>query len=224
MSFYVTRRIRQPADVIPALVQGELHWRRGYAAYELARAWVGGGGIPPAVRAVLEQAPEYREAALIEAFFERETEFRPDGDPGQTDILALIKAAAGHAVMGIEGKLDETLGPLASERQAAAGDGGTARLDELCGALRLEPGKAAGLRWRLLEKTAALLREARTYHVENAVLLVHSFNSGGAWFDDFRAFAEAMGAACTAVHTISPAVQRDGIGLRLGWVADRPEA
>lgn len=88
-------------------------------------------------RAVLDQAAEYRDARLIEGFFERETRLRSKGRPSQTDLLAFINSPSGYAVLGIEVKVNETLGPLVSEWLAKPTTGKHGRLRVLCSTLGL---------------------------------------------------------------------------------------
>lgn len=77
--FYHASDIRRPKDIIPHLGKGERHWKAGRSAYELAHSWVTAAGIPDSVRAVLDEAQEFRDAELIEAFFEKETEIGTQG-------------------------------------------------------------------------------------------------------------------------------------------------
>lgn len=222
MSFYVASPVSKPSDIIPALAKGEAHWRKGYSAYELAQSWVNAGGIPVPVQQVTDQAAEYQGAHLIEGFFERETQLRSKGRPSQTDLLALIKSASGYAVLGIEGKVNETLGPLVQEWLVDASPGKLTRLEILCGTLGLDRESVGHLRYQLLHRTCAAIYEAQGYAVDHAAMLVHSFSTNHAWFDDFRAFTDALGVPVDAVNRISDPIEREGIKLRLGWVSDQP--
>lgn len=221
MSFHISTPVHNPKDVIPALAEGERHWRKGYSAWELAHSWVCAGGIPGPVARVLGQAPEYVGATLVEGFFERRTALRSRGADSQTDLLALLRLADGHAVLGIEGKVNEPFGPLVGDWLAAGGDGRKVRLAVLCRALGLAESEVDHLRYQLLHRTCAAIFEAQGYQVPSAALLVHSFSSRHAWFEDFRSFTEALGASCEATGTISKPIRCEGIDLRLGWVADQ---
>src|SRR5690349_5294781 len=109
--------MRAPEDVIPHLGKGALHWKEGRSAKLLADAWFSAGGLPASVRAVIEQAPEYKDVVMLEGWLERATELPwGRGNPTQTDLLALLRRADGtQAVLGIEAKVDETLGPIVGE-------------------------------------------------------------------------------------------------------------
>lgn len=82
--------MRQPEDVIPHLGK-PIHWKEGRSAKSLADSWFSANDIPREVRAVLDQAPEYRKATLVDAFLERCTSLE-DGRPtaSQTDLLAIL--------------------------------------------------------------------------------------------------------------------------------------
>ena len=94
--FFYLKEIRQPTDVIEHLAKGKRDWRKGYSAYELAHSWVNADGIPRSVRTVLDTAPRFANAELIEGFFEREIDLRTAGHPSQTDLMALIKSPGGY--------------------------------------------------------------------------------------------------------------------------------
>ena len=212
--------IKRPEDIIPHLAKQERHWKKGYSAYELAYSWVGAKGIPNPVVAVLHQAEEFLGMELIEGFFEKETDLRSRGRPSQTDLLALIGDGEGFAVLGIEGKVDESFGPLVSEWLVDASANKRARLSVLQETMGLADHDVSNLRYQLLHRTAAAVYEAQRYKIRRAVMLVHSFSDGHSWFDDFRAFADAIGTPVSGTNELSAKVGAEGISLRLGWVAD----
>lgn len=219
---FVSRPVTEPTDIIPFLGKGEAHWRKGYSAYELAHSWVNAGGIPDSVRAVLDQAAEYRDARLIEGCFEWETQLRSKGRPSQTDLLAFIKSPSGYAVLGVEGKVNETLGPLVDEWMAKPTPGKHERLNVLCSTLGLEPDAVGHLRYQLLHRTCAAIYEAKAYAVNRTAMLMHSFSTAHAWFDDLRVFSEAPGASVPDVNLLSDTIVLEDITVRQGWVADAP--
>ena len=212
--------IKRPEDIIPHLAKQERRWKKGYSAYELAYSWVGAKGIPNPVVAVLHQAEEFLGMELIEGFFEKETDLRSRGRPSQTDLLALIGDGEGFAVLGIEGKVDEPFGLLVSEWLVDASANKRARLSVLQETMGLADHDVSNLRYQLLHRTASAVYEAQRYKIRRAVMLVHSFSDGHSWFDDFRAFADAIGTPVSGTNELSAKVGVEGISLRLGWVAD----
>jgi hypothetical protein len=213
--------IARPEDVIPHLAKGTGDWKKGYSAYELAHSWVAANGVPQSVRAVLDSDPTFRGAQSIEGFFERKVDLGTPGRPSQTDLLLFVKLRNGYGVIAIEGKVEEPFGPLVADWNDGS-CGRVHRLAHLCETLRLAPDDVSHLRYQLLHRTASAIYEARRYHCEQAVMLVHSFSRTSASFDDFADFAAAMGLPPVQPDQISPPKACEGVHLRLAWVADLP--
>src|SRR5947209_2920683 len=94
--------LRTPEDVIPHLAQPDLHWKEGYSAQELAIAWASTPTIiPPAVRRVLDAAPEYAHAELIDGFFEREVELGDGRRNSQTDLMVVAGIGQKLAIIAV---------------------------------------------------------------------------------------------------------------------------
>lgn len=235
--------IKRPEEIIPRLGKGERHWKKGRSAYELATTWMQAGDIPPAVRSVLQQAAGWQQIELIDGIFERETDLPGRGWPSQTDLLAIVKTASANAILGVEGKVDETFGPLvdqwlANARAEAAPATGKApapdnsnrrrRLESLCASLQIDPRLAGRLYYQLVHRTCAVVYEAGRLGYGRAVMLVHSFAAVPAspllpaGFAEFSAFAGAVGMPVARPNAISPAKLCEGIELRLAWVSDGP--
>jgi hypothetical protein len=213
--------IARPEDVIPHLAKGTGDWKKGYSAYELAHSWVAADGVPQSVRIVLDGDPTFHGAQPIEGFFERKVDLGTPGRPSQTDLLLLVKLRSGYGVIAIEGKVDESFGPVIGEWNDGS-HGRVRRLARLCETLELAPDDVSHLRYQLLHGTASAVYEARRYHCRQAVMLVHSFSPRGASFDDFAAFAAAMHLPPVRPDQMSRAKLCAGVHLRLAWVADRP--
>lgn len=222
-AFYCTRKVTEPEDIIPFLAKGQLHWRRGYSAFELATSWVRADGFPPTVRAVLDTASEYRGAEFVEGMFERETDLGTRGRPSQTDLLALVRLPVGHAVIGVEGKVEESFGPIVGEWRDDS-PGKERRLKKLCETLGLEPTGVSDLRYQLLHRCAAAIYETKRLGWRHAMMLVHSFSAAQTSFEDFLTFASAVGAKLSGPNEVSSPIPCEGIDLRLAWVADLPAA
>ncbi len=212
-----------PEEIIPRLGKGELHWKKGRSAFELASSWMLAASIPPNVRSVLDGAEEWREAILLEGVFERETELRTRGRPSQTDLLCIVGLPTGNAILGIEGKVDEPFGPRVSEWLSEDVVGGRkARLKALCASLEIDPDSTGNLFYQLFHRTCAVLYEAQRFRYEQAAMLVHSFSTSDAWLPEFMQFAEAVRMPVSGSGTISAPRMCEGISMRLGWVSDVP--
>jgi GTP pyrophosphokinase len=237
--FFHAERLGHPEDVRVHLARLS-HWRDGFSAAAIARSWIGGSGIPEPVRAVLDRSEVYRDAGLVEAFFEHETWLRTPGRASQTDVLALVATARGYAVLAVEGKRHESFGDRVTEwlradaettsaagasPEAVSGESPTRRrrLEELCTVLGLTGGAIGQLRYQLLHRTVAAVYEAERYRCGHAAVIVHSFSGEQhVGFDDFAAFARAVGAAVTREHPLSTPVVLEGCAVTFAWVKDSP--
>jgi hypothetical protein len=151
-SFHIP--IEMPEEIIPRLAKQELHWKKGRSDLELSNAWMQADGLPPSVKTVIEQAPEWRSAALLEGIFERETDLPGRGKKSQTDLLAILALKDGNAILAVEGKVDEPFGPLVDQWLAGAKDQNRSnRLAGLCATLGMDFKTAAGLPYQLLHRT-----------------------------------------------------------------------
>jgi hypothetical protein len=219
-SFFYAKEIVRPEDVIPFLAKQERHWKKNFSAYELANSWIRASGIPETVRMVLDTCAEYEAADLVEAFFERDVDLRTEGRRSQTDLLALVFAGDAYSVLAIEGKVDETFGPLVSEWRDGT-SGKEKRLSKLCDVLGLEPSQILHLRYQLLHRSVSAIYEAQRYRCERAVMLIHSFSETKSSFQDFVNFAEAMKLPIGSTGVVSEEKSCDGVRLRLAWRADQ---
>jgi hypothetical protein len=208
--FFAGKALGNPQDARAYLADPIKHWRPRYSAYELASAWLTHDAVPPEVDALLIEA--FGEYEIVEGFFEKETKLDEFGRPSQTDLLLLIRAGARLGVVGIEGKAQETFGPLVTE-----GRRNEARLAGLCSLLTLSPADVQDIRYQLLHRTVATLLEARRYGARDALMLVHSFDAKDASLADYRAFADRLGLAGAGPGQVTSSKVLDGIRLRLAW-------
>jgi hypothetical protein len=218
--FFFAKPITAPEGVRCHLADPEQHWRKSFSACELATAWINSKGLPPVIRAVLDGAPEYRSAALIEGYFERQVDLRTPGRASQTDLMVLLRLEDGHAIMAVEGKVNESFDNLVKDLDRTPGR--ERRLDHLRQVLGIPSETVGEMRYQLLHRTASALFEAERYGFDHAVMLVHSFSQRHAGFNDFARFASALEIPVAAVNAISEARRFGSVDLRLAWVADRP--
>lgn len=223
--------IVKPAEIIPRLGKQELHWKVGRSAYELSTAWMESGSIPPKVKSVLDQASEWAGASLLEGIFERETDLPGGGRPSQTDLLAILSTDEGNSILAVEGKVDESFGPVVGKWLATENNQNRAnRLAGLCATLDIDPDVTGGLFYQLFHRTCAAVYEAKRFKYKQSMMLVHSFAGdagsvdGPAWFSDFCNFSQAVGMPVYCPDTVSSAKTCDGIEVRLAWVCDMPKS
>ena len=80
-----------------------------------------------------------------------------------------------------------------SDWMTRASDNKKARLTGLCNILGLKYPPDLSLRYQLFHRTASALITAQTFKTDIAIMLVHSFSQNQAWFEDYAAFAKALG-------------------------------
>lgn len=211
--------MRRPEDVIPFLGKQDLHWKEGRSAKLLIEQWFAAGGLPTSVSALLDRSGPFKGARMLEGWPERETELPwGRGKPTQTDLLALLKLANGElAVLGVEAKVDETLGPLVSSWLAEGGENRLARLTGLCALFGLAPDDTYAMRYQVLHRVAGSVLEAQRFGCSRAVVLVQSWCPKRTGLPDFQAFARALGLSLEA-DAISDPIEIGGIETRIGWV------
>lgn len=212
-SFFAGKALGNPQDARAYLADPIKHWRPGHSAFELATAWLASDGIPPKIDSLLRSA--LGDFQLVEGFFEKQTRLDEFGRPSQTDLLLLLRIAQGFAVIGIEGKAKEPFGELVSDWT-----GDERRLARLCVQLGIpeEVVRERDLRYQLLHRTVATLREATRYGATEAIMLVQSFDPKNSSFHDYAAFAAALGVAGAEIDALTSSKTLEGIDLRLGWV------
>ncbi len=213
--------VLEPKDVVRHLAKQEAHWRAGYSAQELATAWINAGNsFPRSIREVLETAPEYDSAELIDGFFEREVELGTPGRNSQTDLMVVVGLRGELGIVAVEGKVEESFAELVSEWNTTSGK--QTRLEALCRTLELDINQAAPLRYQLLHRTASAIYEAQRYRCRHALMLVHSFSQTHRWFDDFARFTQVMKIPVGQPNSCSPARICSDVSLRLAWASDLP--
>lgn len=208
-----------PEDWRQLLADPVKHWVRGRSAWELAHAWENAKGFPPRVRAVLEASgiAEFSGLAIDTAQPELPTPLPGGSRPSYTDLWLLARNTLGSVSIGIEGKVDETFGPLIAEWDPEGTPGRRKRLSFLCDLIGLKVEDSYTLRYQLLHRTAASILEAERNGCPTSLVLVHSFSSNHAWFDDYSAFTSKLGGS-PQINGIT----RVGHHRHIGWVDDLP--
>ncbi len=173
------------------LAQPERHWKTGYSAMTLARAWEGAppGDFPPEVRAVLESGDDLRDLRLLLALPEYPVALPGGVRSSQTDVLVLARGPRGLVSIAVEGKVEEPFGPTLREKRNDPSPGAALRLEYLLNSLALPAEVPDTLRYQLLHRAVSALLVAEQFNAATAVLLVHFFSPENAGFDDFAAFA-----------------------------------
>jgi len=208
---------RNGGDWKRLLAKPDLHWQQGRSAMTLAASWEDSHPrLPSEVAsavAALGIRPDY-----LAAFPEWQVALPGGATASQTDLLVIAPAEHGLAVIAIEGKVDEALGPTLAEKRKNASEGVIERLAFLHRTLALTSPAPDALRYQLLHRTASALLVAQEFHAELAVMLVHSFSPTGMWYEDFNSFAMHLGVnAPKGSAVLVPGLAKPR--LAVGWVA-----
>ena len=201
------------------LAKPDLHWKLGYSAMTLARAWEASRtrGFPPEVDAMLRTSGrlDWNAVRLLLAIPEYQVPLPGGERPSQTDLMVLARGAGGLVAIAVEGKVDESLGPTVGEKRAERSAGVDKRLRYLQDTLELLsfPDET---RYQLLHRTVSALVVAHDFAAESAVMLVHSFSPTGKWFEDFSAFVKLFGQEAEVGRLVSVG-KRGGVPLYVGW-------
>ncbi len=199
------------------LAKPDLHWKAGYSAMTLARAWEAAplGRFPPEVDNILQTSGRngWNALKLLAAIPEFQVPLPGGQRPSQTDLLALARSPDGLVVVAVEGKVDEALGPTVGEKKAEKSSAD--RLKYLLKTLGLDDCPDA-VRYQLLHRAASALIVAQDFAAESAVMLVHSFSPSGKWFEDFGAFGTLCGQKAERGQLLSLG-KRNGTPLYIGW-------
>jgi hypothetical protein len=208
------------------LAEPNKQWRSGYSAMELAECWERADGFPARVQAVFKNAPEpaLRELTLLLAIPEFKVDLPPvGGRPSQNDLFVLARAGDGQlAAIMVEGKVEETFGPMLSYWLKDGTPGKQERFSFLCKTLGLAEKLPPETRYQLLHRTASAILTAQEFNATYAILLVHSFSAGHAWLTDYQAFLDLYGVKGGLGELVEiPGHKKPH--LFAGWVADPPE-
>ncbi|MBK8697715.1 MAG: hypothetical protein IPN17_37065 [Deltaproteobacteria bacterium] len=208
---------QSPVDWKRLLAKPDRHWKSGRSAMSAASSWESADGLPPEIRAALNSGPsELRDLDLVIAVPEWEVPLPGGATTSHTDVLAVATNASGLVIIAVEAKVDEPFGPTVGEKRAAASAGQHERLSYLHKVLGLGTPLPDAIRYQLVHRLASAVLTAAQFHARTAVMLVQSFSPDSRWFDDFEAFASAIGsvAAKDAVAKV-PSVQSPA--LYMGW-------
>jgi len=203
------------------LADPEKHWRKGYSAYELAYSWMSSPSLPTAVENVLSNSgfSEFKNLKVDIAYPERKTNLNDTGRPSQTDLMVFANGANGKVVIGVEGKVDESFGPIVHKRYSKEG-ANRSRLNFLCNQLGLSSDKVEQVRYQLIHRSVATALEAKNYSAKIALMLVHSFSEKDSSFSDYQIFLELFDFYNVQINKIYGPILLKDINLFIGWAKD----
>ncbi len=209
-----------PQDWQQFLAEPDKQWKTGYSARSMAYSWEEANGFPREIVDALTSSGDTNLAALnpLAIIPEHKVPLPGGGIASQNDAFVLARNEAGLVAMTIEGKVNESFGPLVSEWAREPSAGKQTRLDYLTELLGLQEKDLSGIYYQLLHRTASAIIEAQRFHAGTAVMLVHSFSQDHRWFDEYARFAGLMGLDSPAINSVQRVGAQGGVELYLGWV------
>jgi hypothetical protein len=212
-----------PGDWRKLLADPEKHWRVGYSACTLAHCWEDADGLPPEIDRVLVRTAEPLLAKLraVLAVPEFKVPMPGGGHPSQNDLFVLAQSSAGVVTVMVEGKVDESFGPMLDEWYVDASQGKIDRLEFLSRMLGISAPLKKGIRYQFLHRAASAIITGEQYRAVAAVLLVHSFSPKHVGWKDYEAFAALFGvnAEVNVIQCLGSAMR---MPLFAGWVMGNP--
>lgn len=209
---------RNAEDWKAFLADPEKHWRDGRSAKMLAECWESSQpNLPQEFRTAFTGTPFESFLPLL-AMPEYCVDLPGGSRPSQNDIFVIGRIGDEFAVIMVEGKVDESFGPLLGEWLEDASPGKKQRLEFLQDTLRLSGPLPDELRYQLLHRTASPLIEAERFSAKYAAMVVHSFSTSDAWLEDYQAFTRLMGAEGTKGKLERVSSHSDP-ELWMGWVS-----
>ncbi|MBN1763967.1 MAG: hypothetical protein JW860_01815 [Sedimentisphaerales bacterium] len=170
------------------LADPEKHWRKGNSARTLAYCWQEAQGFPAEVKQVL--SPLYPDIQPLIIIPEHKVTLPGGGKPSQNDIFILARTESQLISITVEGKVYEPFGPTVAEWLTNVSSGKQERLEFLCDLLNIDNPPEDTLRYQLLHRTASAIIEARRFHAQQALMMVHSFSPNNHWFEDYANFVQ----------------------------------
>jgi hypothetical protein len=199
------------------LAEPDKQWKSGYSARSLAHCWQDADGMPVDVKQVLEQEPQFKGLETLIAVPEHKVPLPGGSTESQNDVWVLARTGSSLVSIAVEGKVSEPFGDIIDKWRPDSTAGKRKRMDFLCRTIGLEDQPPGDIRYQLLHRTASAIIEAKRFHAQHAVMLVHSFSQTEEWFPDYEKFLSLYGIE-TGVNRIVSAGELDGIKLHFAWV------
>ena len=193
------------------------HWKDGRSAKMLAERWEGSRpNVPEELHTAFAGTPFEGFIPLV-AFPEYQVLLPGGRAASQNDLCVVGRIGAELAVIMVEGKVDESFGPLLSAWLKDASPGKQKRLAFLKETLGLSGPVDGSIRYQLLHRSASPVLEAVRHRAKYAAMVVHSFSAADACLADYQTFARFLGMEGQKGSLVR-APERDRPELWLGWV------
>jgi hypothetical protein len=158
---------------------------------------------------------------LLIAIPEHKVSLRDTGRESQTDVFALVKSSNRTIAVAVEGKVNETFGPVIKDWYADPSPGKQQRLEFLCNLVGVKCPPPDDVHYQLFHRTASAVIEAERFKTDDAAMVVHSFSPENKWFDAYATFLDLFGLAAQPGQLVSKGLP-DGRTLHFGWAKGDP--
>ena len=206
------------------LAEPEKQWRTGYSAKSLAYSWEEADGFPAEIQQAMDDSgiDAFNDIVPLLIIPEHKVPLPGGRRESQNDAFVLASSPLGLTALCIEGKVEEPFGQVIAKWGPDTSPGKRKRFDYLVNLLGLDAADLSQIYYQLLHRTASAIIEAKRFHAETAVMLVHSFSQSHNWFPEFREFASLFGIDAE-LNQVYPCGQRSGVELHIGWVVGNAE-
>lgn len=212
--FYVKDKRTTCADDWRKALQDPIkHWKPGFSAWALAHCWEAAHGFPPEIYKLLSCFPD---VTIEKGFVEHLVGLPGRGGASHNDLFVLAHATGERLCIAVEGKMNETFGPLLHKWRNGSPNR-ELRLAELLGLLGLPGDIPNTLRYQLLHRLVCPVIEAKRRRARYAIMIIHSFSDCDASFLDFAAMLNLYGIANAQPDTLYHLRTLETVELYAGW-------
>jgi hypothetical protein len=192
------------------------HWRTGYSARTLAHCWEAADGLPREIADLFGA-----DAELLIAMPEHKVSLQDAGRDSQTDVFALVKQQNTTIAVAVEGKVNESFGPIIKDWYVDPSEAKERRLKFLCDLIGAKCPPPDHLHYQLLHRTASAILEAERFKTDEAAMIVHSFSPEDRWFDAYAGFLELLGLTAKLGQLVGKKLP-SGRPVHFGWAKGDP--
>lgn len=204
------------------LVEPDKQWMDGHSAKCLATCWQNADKIPEKVKQVFENTSctDFTGVEMLFGIPEYKVALPGGGCASQNDLFVLAKTNKQILPIMVEGKVNESFGPLVVDWEKGMSTGKEKRLQYLCDLLNLKNKNINNIRYQLLHRTASAIITANKYHSNTAVVLIHSFSQSNKSFIDYSNFINLYNLKAQLDGIIGPVILNE-VKVYWGWVKDQ---
>jgi len=201
------------------LAEPDKQWKDGFSAKSLAVAWHTANGLPLSVVQAFKNSHNeiFKDLEMIFGIPEYKVSLPGGERASQNDLFVLARNCTELIPIMVEGKVNESFGPLVSDWSKDMSKGKQTRLQYLVDLLNLQTKNINNIRYQLLHRTASAIITAEKYHCKTALVLIHSFSDKNKSFDDFSDFVNLYNLSPIVDGIVGP-VSLNNINVYFGWV------